>query len=83
MFRCASSAFTVLIRSAKLPLVYRVFVSSANNINIKISEHLHRSLIYNMNNRGPRIDPWGTPHVIDLIVDTKVFTLVNCSLLVR
>ena len=27
-------------------------------------EALHRSLIYSKNSRGPKIDPWGTPHVI-------------------
>ena len=27
-------------------------------------EALHRSLTYCKNSRGPKIDPWGTPHVI-------------------
>ena len=39
-------------------------VSSANNTYFKNSDTLHRSLIYNINKKGPRIDPCGTPHII-------------------
>jgi hypothetical protein len=37
-------------------------VSSANNIGLDI-EFIPRGrpFLYIMNNRGPRIDPWGTP----------------------
>jgi len=37
-------------------------MTSANNIVSKTKFILRgRSFIYVMNNRGPRIDPWGTP----------------------
>ena len=39
------------------------FESSAKRRRNKTSETLDRSLIYNRNNNGPRMDPWGTPHV--------------------
>ena len=46
-----------------LPLLNK-FVSSANNIEV-VEEHIFpRSFMYNKNNNGPKIDPWGTPHVI-------------------
>ena len=43
-----------------------MLVSSANNINSTKSDTLLKSLMYNKNNNGPRIDPWGTPHEINL-----------------
>jgi hypothetical protein len=39
-----------------------IIVSSANSIDSDIEFLLRgRSFIYVMNNRGPRIDPYGTP----------------------
>ena len=39
-------------------------VSSANIIGSKIFEALQRSFTYIKNNKGPSIDPWGTPQAI-------------------
>ena len=41
-------------------------VSSANRISSSKEVVFTISLIYNMNNNGPRIDPWGTPQLIIL-----------------
>ena len=41
-----------------------MFVSSANRKKINLSEIFGRSFIYRRNKRGPRTDPWGTPHVM-------------------
>ena len=46
-----------------LPLVYSVLLS-AKWINLRCSEHWFKSLLHIKNSIGPRIDPWGTPHVI-------------------
>ena len=40
-------------------------MSSANKWKLNNFEVLGRSLIYSKNNRGPRTDPWGTPHVFE------------------
>ena len=57
---CVSIAFR------PLPLI-NMLVSSANIIVNKISEILGKSFTYDKNNKGPNIDPWGTPHVMDRI----------------
>ena len=43
-------------------------VSSAK-INVKKELALGRSFINKMNRRGPKMEPWGTPHVISLLFD--------------
>ena len=43
---------------------YNKLVSSANKQNEIISEVLQISFIYIRNNKGPNIEPWGTPHEI-------------------
>ena len=40
-----------------------------------------RSLIYNKNSRGPRIEPYGTPQTILLGADVAPLTVHTCSLL--
>ena len=50
--------------------VAKRFVSSAKRIGMKYSETWGKSLIYNKKNKGPRIDPWGTPHSIVLRSDS-------------
>ena len=42
------------------------FVSSAKSTNLRKSDTLHKSLMYNINKIGPNIEPWGTPQVISL-----------------
>ena len=32
-------------------------------MNLKNEEHSHKSLMYNRNKSGPRIEPWGTPQL--------------------
>ena len=31
----------------------------------------HKSLMYNKNNNGPKIDPWGTPYLMYLEEELK------------
>ena len=40
------------------------FESSANNNADRTVEKRARSFMYTKNRRGPRIEPWGTPHLI-------------------
>src|SRR6218665_1640501 len=47
----------------------KTLVSSANNIKYKVGEIFVRSLMYRMNSKGPRLDPWGTPQFIQLRSD--------------
>ena len=44
---------------------------------------LHKSLIYNKNNNGPRTDPWGTPQEMALNLGSASFTIVFCFLCER
>ena len=45
----------------------RTVVSSANNMENKFSDTLAKSLIYKINNKGPSMDPCGTPCVIGMV----------------
>ena len=54
------------------------FVSSENIIGIEQSRQFGRSLIYNKNKSGSRFDPWGTPHLICLLVEVTLLTLQDC-----
>ena len=44
-------------------------MSSANSVENKFSDTLDKSLIYKINNKGPSMDPCGTPCVIDMVAD--------------
>ena len=48
------------------------FVSSAKRIGMKYSETWGKSLIYNKKSKGPRMDPWGTAHLILLRSDSRI-----------
>ena len=37
------------------------------------------SLIYNKNNKGPKIDPGGTPQFIGRYSDFSLFRFTNCT----
>ena len=64
-----NSLFMVLmIKSGSLPLINKL-LSSANNIGNVHSQTEARSFMYIRNNRGPRIDPCGTPHLINWLRD--------------
>ena len=41
----------------------KMLVSSAKSMKSKAFDTLQKSLMYNKNNNGPNIDPWGTPHL--------------------
>ena len=61
-----NSLFNIVDKEYKSFSAQKMLVSSANNINSAKSDTLLKSLMYNKNNNGPRIDPWGTPHEINL-----------------
>jgi hypothetical protein len=43
--------------------------SSAKSKDERTVENLARSLMYTRKSRGPRIDPWGTPHLMYNLLD--------------
>ena len=47
----------------------RTVVSSANSMENKFSDTLAKSVIYKINNKGPSMDPCGTPCVIGMVAD--------------
>ena len=59
-------------------IVFRNFqvrvISSAKGIKCKKSEHLRKSLLEIRNNRGPSIEPWGTPRSIEQSSDVAFLT---------
>ena len=60
--RFSKSEFTTFSTSViESPEAVR-FVSSANSQGFVILRHSGRSLMYNKNNSGPRIEPCGAPH---------------------
>ena len=58
---------SVFIKSTLL-LIYlsehKMVVSSAKSINWSIFDVFTISLMYSLNKSGPKIEPWGTPHII-------------------
>ena len=62
--RFSSSLFITSLISAIFSPVKNKLLSSANNIKNADFVDAGMSLIYNRNNRGPNMDPWGTPHLI-------------------
>ena len=54
-------------------------VSSAKRIEKKFVA-AGRSFINNKKRRGPKTDPWGTPHSIFFKVDLTPFNSTNCCL---
>ena len=55
------SEFTCSYNTLRFYPVRYMVVSSANNIDLQYDKGLGMSLEYNMNKRGPRTDPCGTP----------------------
>ena len=64
--------------SLKQAPVTEMFVSSANILVFAWFRQHGRSLIYRRNSKGPRIEPWGTPHVIIPESDSTPFTQHFC-----
>ena len=73
-----SSTLSRLVNSSIFDPEIKIFVSSANKINFKTEDEYIKSLMNTKNNRGPRVDPWGTPWVMGARVETQSFTWVNC-----
>ena len=61
MWIFSNSAFITLRSLSKSLSQQNIFVSSANKINLNIFETLQISLMYLINNFGPKIEPCGTP----------------------
>ena len=53
------SALTVLMRVSKSLCLQNKFVSSAKGMNFARLDVLAISLMYKMNRRGPKMEPWG------------------------
>jgi hypothetical protein len=55
--------FTELVNSVKSEFVMIMLVSSAKTIGYtELAIVFGRSFMYSINNRGPRLGPWGTPY---------------------
>ena len=65
----SSSLFIFSITSAYECPSINTLVSSANKIENNKSDDLAKSLTLRINNRGPNIDPCGTPCVMFLMLD--------------
>ena len=63
--RLANSIFTLDTSRSRLTMVRNRFVSSANIINLNISDDVIISLIYSKKSKGLSIEPCGTPHMIN------------------
>ena len=50
------------------------FVSSVNSRGLVFLRHSGKSLIYNKNSNGPKIEPCGTPYLIKCSDETKLST---------
>ena len=77
-----SSILDILI-GIEYSIVVNKVVSSAYKINLKAWLTFMISFIYIKNNRGPSIDPCGTPVVIFCFLDAKSFSSTYWSLFVR
>jgi len=53
-------------------------VSSANNLSLASDAQFCISLTYMRKNRGPRIEPCGTPQVMSKIFDLASAETINC-----
>src|SRR6218665_3099948 len=78
-----SSMFITSNNLSKEVCEKNTLVSSANRMNVKMDEIEAKSLIYNRNNRGPSIEPGGTPHVISVAWETTPLKQTYCLLLCK
>ena len=58
-------------------------VSSAKRIENKMLDALEKSFINKIKKRGPRIEPWGTPCVINFVSDLLLLYITNWDLFVK
>ena len=61
-----------------MPLCEKRFMSSPNMIGLSTFEKWCKSFIYNRINKGPKMDPWGTPHVTAAFVVGLYSKEINC-----
>lgn len=65
-----SSALRVVVRLLRELLEHKIVVSSAYKMHSdSVVRHCGRSLMYNRNKSGPRIEPCGTPMLIIFLVE--------------
>ena len=65
-FNLSSSLLTIILSWTMSLPEQKIFVSSAKRMNFNTGETLQMSLMYSINNFGPSIEPWGTPHITGL-----------------
>lgn len=71
-FSFPNSAVTASDSSWDFSAMQNKFVGAAKMTNFKISKKNNMSLMYSVNNLGPKVHPCGTPHVI-----SKDFTYLH------
>ena len=84
LFKEMSSVFIRATRVFKFLPLNSTHVSSANRILKSNGETLHISLTDKIKRSGPRMDPWGTPHLILSVSDfspSKYHQIISCFLL--
>ena len=62
--------------------VVKILVSSANICILDLT-WLGRSLMYRINNRGPKTDPWGTPPTTSALAEDEFLTETVCVLPIK
>ena len=75
IFNFASYLFKVLFKSDSLSA--SMYTQWAIKMGNKTFKTLIKSFMRNINNKGPKMLPCGTPHVINLIWDLKFLTWTN------
>ena len=78
VFSLSSSVLTTSFRFYTFASEYKIFVSSANNTNLRSFDTLHISLMYKMNNLGPSTEPCGTPHETPRALDEESHIFTDC-----
>ena len=63
VYKMGCKRYAYCVKSFKSFPLSMTQVSSAYNKVDNNLETLHMSLIYIINKKGPRIEPWGTPHL--------------------
>ena len=71
------------IREAILSPALDAVVSSANMVSVEFSFKKQRSLMKMIKSSGPRMEPWGTPIVVDFLSDNEPSNLVTETLFER
>ena len=75
-----SSLFIVVNKFDRFFPVTKTLVSSENNHVNDIDETLERSLKYIRNNSGPNMEPWGTPHLMSMVLESCLLNDTYCFL---